>query len=508
MAPGYPNRIPSAPSRGASFNPAPTFQGGPALDWGSLGLAFVAGVPAFANDAALASEAAAVAAGRIAFSEFLAGLAPWLAAALLAYLLYELLHEGGKNSNAPAGYYSAWTQTACKDTLNSSPFHVWDPLTKFWTYSNTAPYGGGLNVNGHQQASGIVLPAAAPNWLRRMSRDHMPGSPAQYFFEEVYGRSQTTGTPWDTATPWFIPSTQPAPFPFPDEQPEKEWTAPQVDPFPIPIGVPQPTPLPIPIPALPHRVPNPDRSPTEQPEWGDDDDLFPMPGPYPSPWPQPWHPLPAPYPGPGPAPEPGTPRPPRPKPRPAPSPGPDADHTPRPRRPPRWRPSSQPAVETVAEVGTGNRGTSGGRTIHENKIPPRGQKERKKRVPGAIALAVAWIVNTSTEMNDFVSAIYSGLPWKLRRFKGRDGKWRDKDFGTLAKAIAIFTHFDQLNIGDSVKGLIANEVTDRLIGYGMRKQYSGLFEAARRAGVPEQIAPYLNPAARRSLTGTLGQTIK
>ena len=210
---------------------------------------------------------------------------------------------------------------------------------------------------------------------------------------------------------------------------------PALDPNSQPIGVPVPTPNPIPVPMLPGIKPNPDRVPSERPDNG------------PEPKPDPWSP-----------PEPVSPFPPE-KPFP-PNPRPDPGENP--------KPPVDPYVPSV-DIDTGaisNNPWITPRPGRHYKRPP-GSNEREKKTkknPGAFYRILNGIVGFAGEAGDLVGAVYDALPKSETRWKGRDGKWRDRDYGPIEKAQRIYNNLDKLDVDKAIENIIANEAEDRLIG--------------------------------------------
>lgn len=176
-------------------------------------------------------------------------------------------------------------------------------------------------------------------------------------------------------------------------------------------------------------------------------------------------PLPYPYPF-APQPYPHTP----PVTRPRDEPYPQPDPYPRPQPSPRPAPTPSPAPGTVAPVPaiefTPHGGVAPG--WHEQRPPTPDEREKKKRLnPGTSA---AWLnfmnnaIGSYTEVDDTVTALYKGLPWYVRRWKGRDGVWRDRDITSVARAARLGEHLGKLIIEDAITNLIVNGLTDEAFG--------------------------------------------
>lgn len=127
--------------------------------------------------------------------------------------------------------------------------------------------------------------------------------------------------------------------------------------------------------------------------------------------------------------------------RPEPEPRPDYD------RPP-WRRSDadpDPLMKEVPDIELiPGEPLSPGK--HERRPPEPPEKEKKKRLKTKDSYK--WLkflndsVGTFTELDDTVTAIYKALDWKVRRWKGRDGVWRDRDINTKSRLqrLLLYTH--------------------------------------------------------------------
>lgn len=105
---------------------------------------------------------------------------------------------------------------------------------------------------------------------------------------------------------------------------------------------------------------------------------------------------------------------------------------------------------------------------HELRPPGRDEKEKKQRLKGKTNLEWWKFLNKGvgsfTEIDDAVAAIYKGLPWKYRRWRGRDGVWRDRDINTKSRTERLYQLIGKLDIETAVKELVKNELTDRAFG--------------------------------------------
>jgi len=120
--------------------------------------------------------------------------------------------------------------------------------------------------------------------------------------------------------------------------------------------------------------------------------------------------------------------------------------------------------------------------VHEERPPEPPEKEGKKRLSNTVA--AGWTkflkkaVGGYTESDDFITAIYKGLPWQLRRWRGRDGVWRDRDITSKTRAERIYKEFGNLDINKAIGNVAVDQLTD--MAYG--KVGNALSNRARELG--------------------------
>lgn len=248
---------------------------------------------------------------------------------------------------------------------------------------------------------------------------HIPAHPWELAI--WFGPSEASGTRMQYTEKWRYPDK-------PGMEPEQwwrfvpeTWTVPEFIPLNPPWYIPwigQPEPFPIPYPVYPGTPPMPSYDPEGDP-----------------------HPFPL-----------G---------RPEPNPNGDADDVVRP------RPFDIPSINLPVDVDAPPAPPVPG--IHVPEPPDPDEREGKKRIKGN--KAAWWLarlaekgINSFTETDDVVSAIYKALPWKLRRWRGRDGVWRDRDINTASRLARIHELFGDLNIGDAITNVIQNEASDEAWG--------------------------------------------
>lgn len=142
---------------------------------------------------------------------------------------------------------------------------------------------------------------------------------------------------------------------------------------------------------------------------------------------------------------------------------PNYDPTPKnpPMEYPRGRPSERPSIDFDPVTGpkTGS---------HEQRPPDKTEREKKKRLSNALAGAWASFlgkaVNGYTETDDFIAALYKGLHWKVRRWRGSDGVWRDRDITSIARTNRIYSEMGNFDVTEAIKAVAANEAVDQAFG--------------------------------------------
>ncbi len=353
--------------------------------------------------------------------------------------------------------------------------YYWDDIWR-WVQGNSNPYPsatytrvcrqGDMNVTQRRR---IDLPPTANSYCTP-SQAIVPDSPNSNVI--IRGKDNTgAGVRFDPYEYYWWPPKTPLPAPVPIRRPIylppviptiPEW----IDPNPIPIGKPTPHPVPPPFPLPPQ---NPDWRPIGDPTpftppYAPDPGPSPQPRPLPWPGPIPWTPSPQP----GPEINPETP--------PVPQPNPEAEPKPRPWERPMWEiefnpnPNGRPRARPRPRP----------RPVRHQLRPPRkGEKERK--LLGGKALGILWwVANGITEMTDVVNAFYKALPAEYRRFKGRDGRWRDKDITPQDRMQRLYTYWDKVDMNAAIDNLITNQIEDYVIG----KFGKMLAKASQQSGRP------------------------
>ena len=68
------------------------------------------------------------------------------------------------------------------------------------------------------------------------------------------------------------------------------------------------------------------------------------------------------------------------------------------------------------------------------------------------------------EYDDFISALYKGIPWKFRRWRGRDGVWRDRDITSVSRAQRMWEYMEKYNVKVGIGELAKTYLTDKAFG--------------------------------------------
>lgn len=116
---------------------------------------------------------------------------------------------------------------------------------------------------------------------------------------------------------------------------------------------------------------------------------------------------------------------------------------------------------------------------HNNLPPGRNEKERKTRrsIPARLLL------NSLTESSDIIDAFYKSIPAKgtKRRWKGRDGKWREAAITPQDKLLFIFKNAKHMDLDKAIDNLVENELEDRVIG-GLSRRLKDTYQTNQPHG--------------------------
>lgn len=98
--------------------------------------------------------------------------------------------------------------------------------------------------------------------------------------------------------------------------------------------------------------------------------------------------------------------------------------------------------------------------------PPGPKVREKKYTPKNYATwkGITDIIGILGEFADAVNAIYDALPWQITQWKGRDGKWHDRDVTPQDKLRRIAQNIKSLNASKAVHNLLMMEAGDRIAG--------------------------------------------
>ena len=108
---------------------------------------------------------------------------------------------------------------------------------------------------------------------------------------------------------------------------------------------------------------------------------------------------------------------------------------------------------------------------HVKRPPdPPTERERKKRLGPSDSWKwykfIERVGGSYMEFDDNVAAIYKGLHWSVRRWRGRDGVWRDRDITSTARLERIFQYAESVkfNVHDAIVALQSEQSSDRTFG--------------------------------------------
>lgn len=108
--------------------------------------------------------------------------------------------------------------------------------------------------------------------------------------------------------------------------------------------------------------------------------------------------------------------------------------------------------------------------IHR-EVPPGPKEKEKKSDPLHGGKAAAWlkgmgfVINGFTETDDVVRAVYNSLPWQERRWKGRDGVWRDRDLYTHDKMARIMLLAERVDTAKMIDNITKTLLIDQMGGF-------------------------------------------
>lgn len=153
---------------------------------------------------------------------------------------------------------------------------------------------------------------------------------------------------------------------------------------------------------------------------------------------------------------------------PDPMPSPEAPPVPPPAPRPPIMPAPRPGVVPAINWSPGGFLDPGD---HVKRPPdPPTERERKKRLGPSDSWKwykfIERVGGSYMEFDDNVAAIYKGLHWSVRRWRGRDGVWRDRDITSTARLERIFQYAESVkfNVHDAIVALQSEQSSDRTFG--------------------------------------------
>lgn len=132
--------------------------------------------------------------------------------------------------------------------------------------------------------------------------------------------------------------------------------------------------------------------------------------------------------------------------------------------------ASPPGVPVVPSVDF-SPGGSPEPSFHVPRPPHRDDEREKKKRLGPSA-SYKWYKflekagGTYMEFDDNVAALYKGLHWSVRRWRGRDGVWRDRDITSVARMERIFAYAAtvKFSVSDAILELSKEQASDWAFG--------------------------------------------
>lgn len=293
--------------------------------------------------------------------------------------------------------------------------------------------------------------------------------------------------------PWglpYNPSWNRVPGRWPNAMPKPLPISPMIDPFSWPIReFETEAPMPIPFGILPHRVPNPWRSPTEQSQWGPllinpriaerrrrvmeerwreaeekrlrDQDARDNPFDRFEDW---WR---------------------------------GHNNPPPPPEPP--KPPEKPQIRWRGPLGME---APTRKTFHKGpktRRPGKKVKEQKGKAASELAKALLRLANAATELNDFIGALFKALPqWAQyeRGHMGWYGPTRRKITSIEGQWKAVYQHFSDIDIDHAIRAVARDQLEDMLYGsLGARSGKAahargGLYDPVSRIGSKKRKTDY------------------
>lgn len=106
------------------------------------------------------------------------------------------------------------------------------------------------------------------------------------------------------------------------------------------------------------------------------------------------------------------------------------------------------------------------------KVPPDPERERERKKRFGPSASYKWfkfiekLGGNYMEFDDNVSALYKGLHWSVRRWRGRDGVWRDRDITSTARLERLFQYAAtvKFSVNDALLALAEEQATDWAFG--------------------------------------------
>lgn len=133
-------------------------------------------------------------------------------------------------------------------------------------------------------------------------------------------------------------------------------------------------------------------------------------------------------------------------------------------RPNHWPPTEDPSVD----IPVGSPFPAPVPGLHPKRPPAPDEKEKKRKLDWRQTHAwlgvLEGLASKYAEVDDKTAAIYKALDWRVRRWKGRDGVWRDRDITTASRMRRIAQYVDRLSVTEMIKNMVMEETIDAIGG--------------------------------------------
>lgn len=131
-------------------------------------------------------------------------------------------------------------------------------------------------------------------------------------------------------------------------------------------------------------------------------------------------------------------------------------------------PAPIPALDVDINPGSNSPAPAVNPGWHYTRPPRSDEGEKKKRLSNKTSAQWMKFLEATggnyMEMDDYIAALYKGIPWKYRRWRGTDGVWRDRDITSVSRAQRIQQYLAQYDIEAGLTELAKMYLTDKAFG--------------------------------------------